>query len=435
MAYQECSKNDALSIIEHAARLLLQYNMRTALLEQRLRQTARALALDVQIVAAYRQVTIHGREGLYIHIQVAELRINIAVSARVNQILDALCAQEIDAASALSQLREVEHTSKRHNRWILAFIFACAAAALAALMSADRNAMLVIGFSSAAGLLARQEMAKRHMSLFTLPFTAAFIGAVCGGLLICAGLTSTPGICLIVPALMLVPGPHFINSLHDIVENNMTSGLARLTLAAAILISASLGIFFGGWLTLGMTTVPPWDNAAVHIPLWADVILAGIAACGFGAFYNAPWKVLWTSILCGMLGHGIRYLGLEYGAGLAMSTLAACFVIGILASMFVERIRVPFAAVAFAGAVPMMPGVLMFRALGGAIDISLVGAKATEAMVSASFTNLITSCFVVGAMGLGLLLGARVNLKPLTRLMGFGPRQDGRAELMHSSEE
>ena len=397
--------------------------MRTALLEQRVRQAAVALGQDVQILTGYRQLTIHAANGAYAHVQVPELRINIAISARVNRIIDELCVGLISLEEALQRLEAVERVAEKHNRWLLAFMFGCAAAALAALLSADAPAMLVIGLASAAGLLARQQLAKRHVSLFALPCVAAFIGALAGGLLIRAGWTTTPGICLIVPALMLVPGPHFINSLHDMVENNMTTGLARLGLASAIMLAASMGIFLGGWLTLGMTTVPPWDSSITHIPLWADVVLAGIAACGFGAVYNAPWPVLWTSIVCGMLGHGIRYLGLEYGAGLVMSTFVACAVIGIFAASFVERLRVPFAAVAFAGAVPMMPGVLMFRAIGGAMEISLAGTHASPALVSSTFANIFTAAFVVGAMGVGLLMGARVDVSLLKRMPGL--RQQG----------
>jgi uncharacterized membrane protein YjjP (DUF1212 family) len=427
------STDIALGFLQRAARLLLQYNMRTALLEQRLRQAAVALGQDVQILTGYRQLTIHAANGAYAHVQVHELRINVALSARVNWIVDELCAGVISVEDAVQRLDEVEHIAEKHNRWLLAFMFGCAAAALAALLSADWPAMLGIAFASATGLLVRQQLAKRHVALFALPFVAAFIGALIGGLLIRAGLTATPGICLIVPALMLVPGPHFINSLHDIVENNMTTGLARFGLAVSIMVAASLGIFVGGWLTLGMTTVPPWDSTITHIPLWADVLLAGIAACGFGAVYNAPWRVLWISILCGMLGHGIRYLGLEYGVGLAMSTLVACMVIGVVAASFVERLRIPFAAVAFASAVPMMPGVLMFRAIGGAMEISLAGTQAAPALVASTFSNLFTAGFVVGAMGMGLLMGARVNLGPLKRMLGM--RQQTRSDLMNGARE
>jgi uncharacterized membrane protein YjjB (DUF3815 family) len=366
-------------------------------------------------------LTILAAGEAHAHVQVHELRINVAISARVNGIIDELCAGLISVEEGVRRLEEAERVAEKHDRGLLALIFGCAAAALATLLSADVPAALVIGVASALGLLTRQQLAKHHVSMFALPFVAAFIGALTGGLLIRAGWTTTPGICLIVPALMLVPGPHFINSLHDIVENNMTTGLARLGLACAIMISASLGIFFGGWLTLGMTTVPPWDSSVTDILLWADVILAGIAACGFGAVYNAPWRVLWTSILCGMVGHGIRYLGLEYGAGLVMSTFMACVVIGIFAASFVERLRVPFAAIAFAGAVPMMPGVLMFRGIGGAMQISMASTQATAALFASTFANIFTAAFVIGAMGIGLLIGARVNVL-LGRLFGASDR-------------
>ncbi|MDB5815986.1 MAG: yjjP [Rhodocyclales bacterium] len=420
--------DSALGFLQRAARLLLQYNMRTALLQQRLHQAAQALGIEVQIVTGYCQLTIHADDGAYAHVQVRELRIDVSVSARVNRTIDELCAGHISVEEASQRLDAVEHIAEKHRRWLLVGMFGAAAAALAALLSADVPAMLVIGSASAAGLLARQALAKRHVSLFALPFVAAFIGALSGGLLIRAGLTTTPGICLIVPALMLVPGPHFINSLHDILDNNMTTGLARCGLAITIMVAASLGIFLGGWLTLGMTTVPPWDSTVAHIPLWADVILAGIAACGFGAVYNAPWPVLWTSILCGMLGHGIRYLGLEYGVGLAMSTLIACLAIGVVAASFVERLRVPFAAVAFASAVPMMPGVLMFRAIGGVMEISLASTQASPALVASTFANIFTAVFVVGAMCVGLLMGGKVNLAPLEYALGI--RDSGRSTLM-----
>jgi uncharacterized membrane protein YjjP (DUF1212 family) len=419
----------ALGFLQRAARLLLQYNMRTALLQQRLHQAAMALGEKVQVVTGYCQLTIHAEGGAYAHVQVRELRINVSVSARVNWIIDELCAGHLSTEDASAQLDAVERVAEKHQRALLVLMFGSAAVALAALQSADLPAMLVIGLASAAGLLARQELAKRHISLFALPFVAAFIGALTGGLLIRAGLTTTPGICLIVPALMLVPGPHFINSLHDILDNNMTTGLARCGLALAIMVAASLGIFLGGWLTLGMTTVPPWDSSVAHIPLWADVILAGVAACGFGAVYNAPWAVLWPSILCGMLGHGIRYLGLQHGAGLVMSTLIACFVIGVLAASFVERLRVPFAAVAFASAVPMMPGVLMFRAIGGAMQISLAGTQASPSLEVSTFANIFTAVFVVGAMGMGLLMGGKLNLAPLRNAIGIG--SEGRSALMN----
>lgn len=398
-----------LRFIQRAARLLLCYNMRSKSLRSRLLEIGDALWIPLQVHIGYRTVTVHTPDGVQVHAQTPEFRINIAVSAVVNRTIDKVCAGRISLTEAIGILDNVEKTAERHSRWTLSLMFGLAACALAWLQSADIGAMIVIALSSAAGMFARQFMHRFDPVLFALPFVAALIGSLAGGIVIRAGWTQTPGICLIVPALMLVPGPHLINGLYDMIENNMQTGIPRFGLAAGILVAAALGIFLGGWIMLGLTTVPPWQGARIPIPLWLDVFLAGVAACGFGAFYNAPWRVLWTSIVCGMVGHGIRYICLVGGMELAVSTFFACMAIGFMANRWVSSMRIPFAAVAFAGAVPMMPGVLMFRSIGGAMDISAAGNLAPLPLIADTLANFFKASFVVGAMGMGLLAGAWVS--------------------------
>lgn len=400
-----------LQFIQRVARLLLQYNMRTASLRERLEEVGQSLQMPLQVHIGYRTVTVYTPEGLNVHAQAPEFRINIAVSAEVNRTVDKVCAGQMSLPEAIAVLDAVEQTTGRHDRWTLSLMFGLAAGALAWLLSADWAGMAVIALSSAIGMLVRQYMHRFHPVLFALPFVAALIGSLMGGVVIRLGWTETPGICLIVPALMLVPGPHLINGLYDMLENNMQTGLPRFGLAAGILVAAAMGIFLGGWLTLGLSTVPPWMAVAQPIPLWLDILLAGVAACGFGAFYNAPWRVLWTSIICGMVGHGIRYLCLEAGMHLEIATFYACVAIGAMAIRWVSSMRIPFAAVAFAGAVPMMPGVLMFRAIGGAMDISFAGTDASLGLVSSTLANMFKAGFVVGAMGMGLLAGAWLSAR------------------------
>ena len=398
----------AMRFLENAARLLLGYNMRSDLLERRILRIAEKLELDVDVLVSYRSITLFTGAGWHVHIKVHELRINVAVSTRAIQAIDAFCDGQIGLDEALLLLESAEHNARGHTRAQLAVIFGLAAAALAWLLHADWGAMAVSGVSSSIGLLVRQELAKRHVLLFALPFTAALIGAFCGGLAILAGWTRTPGYCLMVPALMLVPGPHLINGLYDMLENHMQTGIARLGLAAGILTSASLGVFLGGWLTLGMTTAAAVPSDVAPLNLVIDVLLAGMASCGFGAFYNAPWRVLWISILAGMIGHGIRYVCMNHGVSQEIATLFACFAIGAISNVAVEKLRLPFAAVAFAGAVPMMPGVFIYQGIGNAMQLSKAGIHADPALAVATLAYFAKACFVIGAMGLGLLLGARL---------------------------
>jgi uncharacterized membrane protein YjjP (DUF1212 family) len=397
--------SDELRFIQRVARLLLSYNMRTESLRGRLQEIGDALWLPLLVHVGYRTVTVYTPDGVHVHAQAPEFRINIAVSAEVNRTIDKVCAGKLLLPEAIRILDDVEKTAGRHDRWTLALMFGLAAGALAWLQSADWAGMVVIAVSAALGMLARQCLHRFNPVLFALPFVAALIGSLSGGLVIRAGWTHTPGICLMVPALMLVPGPHLINGLYDMIENNMQTGLPRFGLAIGILVAAAMGIFLGGWITLGLTTVPPWEGAAQPIPLWLDVLLAGVASCGFGAFYNAPWRVLWTSIACGMVGHGIRYLCLADGMQPEVAALFACVAIGFMAIRWVDSMRIPFAAIAFAGAVPMMPGVLMFRSIGGAMDIAAAGASASPVLLAETLSNFFKASFIVGAMGMGLLTG------------------------------
>ncbi len=399
----------AMRFLETATRLMLGYNMRAELLQRRILRIAQRLELELDVLVNYRSVTLFTGAGWHVNIQVHELRINVAVSTRAIQAVDSFCDGVIGLDEAMILLEAAERNVAAHSRFELAVIFGLAASALAWLLHADWGAIVVTGVSSAIGLLVRQELGKRHFILFALPFSAALIGASCGGIVILAGWTQTPGYCLMVPALMLVPGPHLINGLYDMLENHMQTGLARLGLAAGVLTSAALGVFLGGWLTLGMTTAAAEPSNVAPLNLLIDVLLAGMASCGFGAFYNAPWRVLWISIVAGMIGHGIRYVCMDHGVSQEIATLFACLAIGAISNVAVEKLRLPFAAVAFAGAVPMMPGVFIYQSIASAMQLSKAGIHADPEVAVAMLAQLAKAGFVIGAMGMGLLLGARLT--------------------------
>jgi uncharacterized membrane protein YjjP (DUF1212 family) len=394
----------ALRFLQLSARLLLEYNVRSKDIERGIARIARHVGVNVQTVVGYREVTLATADGRGIHARAPELRINVAVSVGTQRVIDALCMDRIGLDEATRSLEALERLPPRYDRWVVAGLFGLAASAIAWLLRADWGAIVVSGLSSALALIARQELAGRSVLLFAQPFAAGLIGAALGGLAIRLGWTDTPGLCLIVPALMLVPGPHLIKGMHDMLENHMQTSLCRLGLAMGILIATALGVVLGGWLTLGLDTLSTSPSEAMRLTLPRDVALAGVAACGFGAFYNAPWRVLWVSILCGMLGHGLRYLSLDH-VSVGMSTLFACLAIGLIANVAADRLRLPFSAVAFAGAVPMMPGVFMYQSIAGAMRLSAAGTTADPAVAAATLALSYKSVFVVGAMVIGLLVG------------------------------
>ena len=271
----------ALRLLQVSARLLLEYNVRSKDIERGVARIARHVGVDdLQTLVAYREVTLATADGRSLHARAAELRLNVAVRVGTNRVIDALCLDRIGLDEATRRLEAIERVAPRHARWVVAVLFGLAASAIAWLLRADAGAIAVSGLCAALALRARQQMARWPVLAFTPPFAAGLVGATLGGLAIRLGWTDTPGLCLIVPALMLVPGPHLINGVHDMLENHMQTGICRLALALAILTAAALGVALGGWLALGPETLSTSPSEATRLTLPLDAALAGVAACG-----------------------------------------------------------------------------------------------------------------------------------------------------------
>jgi uncharacterized membrane protein YjjB (DUF3815 family) len=268
----------------------------------------------------------------------------------------------------------------------------------------------VAGVATGLGLLARQELGRRHFSLLLLPLTAALIGAVLGGIAIRLGWTRTPSLVLIVPALMLVPGPHLINGVLDLIDNHLPMSMARLGLAAGILLASALGIVVGVELTL-FGPLPPDPGAdADHLNLVSDMVLAGVVTCGFAVFYNTTWRHVGMAAGGGMAGHGLRFLALQASLKLEAATFLGGLAVGVVSGWMARSGKTPVAVIAFAGAVTMMPGLHMYRALAGALQMARQTQETEPAALAGTLGNGSEACLVVSGLALGLILGSRVVL-------------------------
>jgi uncharacterized membrane protein YjjP (DUF1212 family) len=422
------------NLLLQAGRLLLEYNESTGAIHRALTATARALTDETcHVVVSYRGVAVSlAGEGATLE-PVRELRYNMAVQARVHGILEEVRRGELDAPAALARLGGVEADTPRHSRWLAALLLGAAAASLAGLLGADVGGAAVAGLAAGLGLLARQELGRRHFSVLALPLTAAFVGAVLGGLAIRLGWTRSPELVLIVPALMVVPGPHLINGLFDLIDNYLPMSLSRLGLAAGVLLASALGVVLGVELTLPDSFFAGQGAGAGRLNLVSDMALAGIVTCGFAVFYNTPWRHLWMAAAGGMAGHGVRFLALEGGCWLEAATFLGGLTVGAISAWMARSSRTPVAVIAFAGAVTMIPGLSLYRALAGALQLARHVDGADPGMVAGALGNALQGALVVSGLSLGLILGARAVLalagerdSPTGSRVGQAPRQEAR---------
>jgi uncharacterized membrane protein YjjP (DUF1212 family) len=411
-------------LLLQAGRLLLEYNESAGAIHRALTATAGALTDEAcRVAVSYGGVAVSlGGEGAALA-PVAELRYNMAVQARVHEILELVRRGELGVPAALTCLGNVEADTPRHSRWLTALVLGAAASGLAVLLGGDAGAAAVAGLATGLGLLARQELGRRHVSLLALPLTAALVGAVLGGAAIRLGWTRSPELVLIVPALMLVPGPHLINGLLDLIDNHLPMSLSRLGLAAGILLASALGIVLGVELTLPASFLAERGGAAGDLNLVSDMALAGVVTGGFAVFYNTAWRQLWMATVGGMAGHGLRYLALRAGCGLETATFLGGLAVGTISACMARSSRTPFAVIAFAGAVTMIPGLSLYRALGGGLRLARLPEVADPGMMAATIGNALQGCLVVGGLSLGLILGARAVLALARGRDAFRPKE------------
>ena len=142
-------------------------------------------------------------------------------------------------------------TQKRMSRWLVLILVGCANAALCALFKGDLYAIGLVFGATIVGFYLRQEMIKKHINHLIVFTTSAFVASLIAGLGYVFHLGSTPEVALASSVLYLIPGVPLINSILDIIEGHVLTGIARLVNATSLIVCIAIGLF-SSMLILGL---------------------------------------------------------------------------------------------------------------------------------------------------------------------------------------
>ncbi|MEI8085767.1 MAG: threonine/serine exporter family protein [Paludibacter sp.] len=134
-------------------------------------------------------------------------------------------------------------TQKRMSRWLVLFLVACANAAFCGLFHGDFYAIGLVFMATLAGFYVRQEMINRHINHLVVFTTSAFAASLLAGMGYVFHLGTTPEIALGSSVLYLIPGVPLINSILDIIEGHVLTGIARLVNASSLIVCIAIGLF------------------------------------------------------------------------------------------------------------------------------------------------------------------------------------------------
>src|SRR5215813_11201670 len=331
--------------------------------------------------------------------QVAPAGIDMNKVLATERTIDAISDGRVhpeDAQSAFAKIAALPPVSL--GRFALAA--AVGASALSVIFGAVHPVSIaLIGLSAGSGAMLRRGISHASTNLLLQPFSAALLAGLIGGLAQRYQLSSPQALVALCPCMVLVHGPHFLNGLIDLGNTRVALGCSRIAFATLVVAAISAGLLLGLWLVGGTLPLSPPSRS---VALAVDVVAAGLAIFAYGSFYSMPWGYLPIPILVGMVAHAMRWLALSMGASAYAAAFLACLFVGLVLTPLSHRLRLPFAAMAFAAVVSLIPGVFLFRVAAGLVQMAELGVNAASSLISTVLAEGSTALLIFLAMGFGL---------------------------------
>src|SRR6266852_3450213 len=319
--------------------------------------------------------------------------------ASTMRAIDEVGAGRLAPPAVLETITAIAHAPPAPT-WLFTLAAAAGAAALSVLYGVQHlAAVTLIVASAAAGAVLRRTLAQYCTNPLLQPLCAALLAGIIGALAVRYQLSSSLRLVAVCPCMILVPGPHVLNGMMDLAAVRVHLGASRLIYAGLVVLVISAGLLLG----LGVLGVSlPVDAPGRPVPLWLDVIAAGVAVAAYSIFFSTPLRMLGWPAAVGMLAHAVRWGALKAGAGVATGALVACLLVGGILAPVARRWRMPFAAIGFASVVSMMPGVFLFRMASGLVQLANYS-NANFDLLRATIADAMTAIAIILAMSFGIV--------------------------------
>ncbi len=342
--------------------------------------------------------------------------VEFTVISKVSKMLWTAIKEDWSLDKYEEELNALNHVHKQYTPWMIAIAAGFACGGFCVQFGCDWPAFFYASIPAILGFRLKMYLAKLHWNGYVGIAVSAFFATLLGWLTTFLSLDPTlsaalPGFMhsdtpyhpLMACTLFIVPGVPLINFVSDMVSDYVQVGITRAVITLMIIIAMSFGIVLAIQVC-GIDNFVKDLSMTPHNSFINYAIAAAVSSMGFATIYNTPKRIMPVLAVTGIIAVCTRNfvnLGPSNGnIGLDQGIIIGSFVGSCIASLIATKSQhwhhVPHQIIAIPSVIPMIPGVMMYRALFDFIQMDGVVGELTIAFNWAIKASLVILFIALG---------------------------------------
>ncbi len=424
-SYSEKTVRRKLDLLLRTGQLLMESAADTSRIMRNMKRTAAYLGLpdehlNISINYDMLMVNLSDEEHSFSKFQRCEKHgINMTAISAVSKLSWRAIREDYSLERYEAELDKIQSRKRNYSPWMVTIGAGFACGGFCIQFGCDWPAFLYASIAAIIGFRLRTILNELGSNTYMNIAIAAFVSTL---LAWASAFISTPAVENLLPgplyawmhsdtpwhplmacALFIVPGVPLINAVSDMLDNYTSIGIVRAVNTLLIVVAMAFGIALAIQVC-GIDNFVKDLSMTPHHSYLEFAIAAAISAMGFSMIFNIPRRLLWVVALGGLitvctrnfvsLGASSGNIGLDMGP--VIGSLVGSTLISIIVTRAVHWFHTPHHCLSIPSVIPMIPGVLMYRALFALIDMRGVVGEVTIAMNNAIQASLIILCIAVG---------------------------------------